>query len=257
MSPASKDPSILSLQKVSKLYTNSEFSSQKTNTALAVQEVSLSVMPHEFVCLIGPSGCGKSTILKIIAGLDTPTEGQVVVPVADSPEATEISMVFQNGALLPWLSAYDNVAFGLRAHSIDEKEVEKRCHKYLEMVGLTDKAKKYPRELSGGQRQRVGLARALAVEPKILLLDEPFSALDPKTTDELHKDILKIWKDSTLTVVMVSHLIEEAVSLADRVILMKEGRIEEIYPIPFPYPRREQGLPFHEQVQKIRTRFFE
>ena len=124
------------------------------------------------------------------------------------------------------------------------------------MVGLEHFGDKYPRELSGGQRQRVGIARALAIEPKVLLLDEPFSSLDPRTTEELHKDILKIWKETKITVVMVSHLIEEAVSLADRVVLMKNGAIEEIFSVTLPYPRRESGMAFHELVQKIRAKFF-
>ncbi len=146
--------------------------------------------------------------------------------------------------------------FGLRAQAKSKKNIEQEGKKYLEMVGLADFAQKYPRELSGGQRQRVGLARALAVEPKLMLLDEPFSALDPKTTEDLHKDLLKIWKETAISVVMVSHLIEEAVSLADRVVLMKEGHIEEIFPITLSYPRRENGVAFHEEVQKIRRAFF-
>ena len=245
---------IISLSDVSKSYSGRD--ATDAGTLLALNHVSLDITAKEFVCLIGPSGCGKSSVLKIIAGLDTQTHGTVDTPKDTTEEKREMSMVFQSGALLPWLTAYDNVAFGLRAMHIAEKDILERVEKYLDMVGLIDMAKKYPREFSGGQRQRIGLARALAVEPKVLLLDEPFSALDPKTTDELHKDILKIWKNSELTVVMVSHLIEEAVSLADRVVLMKEGEIEEIYQIPFAYPRREQGLPFHDMVQKIRTKFF-
>jgi ABC-type nitrate/sulfonate/bicarbonate transport system ATPase subunit len=212
----------------------------------ALKDISLSIQTEEFVAIVGPSGCGKSTLLKIIAGLEKASSGGVVVP-------PNVSMAFQSGALLPWLTVEANVALGLR----EEKNVEKIVKEFLTMVGLSDFAKKYPRELSGGQKQRVGLARALAVKPAVLLLDEPFSALDPKTTEELHKDVLKIWKDQKLTIVMVSHLIEEAASLADRVVVMKNGSIEEIFSVDLPYPRRENGLSFHTLVQKIRTKFFE
>ncbi len=235
----------ISLTEVTKSYENTG-----STQPLALQAISFEVSENEFVCLIGPSGCGKSTVLKIIAGLDTVTSGTVQVP-------NEVSMVFQSGALLPWLTAYENVTFGLQTQNRSKQTTNELATKYLDMVGLSDIANKYPRELSGGQRQRVGLARALAVEPRVLLLDEPFSALDPKTTHELHEDILKIWKNTKLTVVMVSHLIEEAVSLADRVILMKAGTIEEVYKIDLPYPRRENGLDYHNLVLKIRNKFFQ
>jgi ABC-type nitrate/sulfonate/bicarbonate transport system ATPase subunit len=215
----------------------------------ALRDISLAVKTEEFLTIIGPSGCGKSTLLKIIAGLEKADRGTVEVP-------REISMVFQNGALLPWLTVSENVAFGLHAKHTSGKDLEQAIKQHLQMVELEAFADKYPRELSGGQRQRVGIARALAVEPKVLLLDEPFSALDPKTTEGLHQSILKIWRETKITVVMVSHLIEEAVSLADRVVLMKDGSIKEIFPVAFPYPRRENGLAFHELVQKIRVKFF-
>jgi len=211
--------------------------------------IDLAVAPEEFVCLIGPSGCGKSTLLRIIAGLEAPTTGAVEKP-------QELSMVFQSGALLPWLTVEENAMFGLTAAGKSKKEAAKETRPYIEMVGLAELAGKYPHELSGGQRQRVGIARALAVRPKVLLLDEPFSALDPKTTHELHEDLLTIWREQKLTVLMVSHLIEEAVSLADRVVLMKDGAIKETFNVPLPYPRRENGIAFHELVQKVRAAFF-
>ncbi len=215
----------------------------------ALHGISLEVTSSEFLCIVGPSGCGKSTLLKIIGGLEKADTGTIHI-------VGHIGMVFQSGALLPWLTVYNNIAFGVRAQKKSETEVATSVEKFLELVGLKAFAQKYPHELSGGQRQRVGIARALAVEPQILLLDEPFSALDPKTTDELHQDMLRIWKATGVTIVMVSHLIEEAVTLADRIVLMKEGSIEEIFPITFPYPRREQALSFHELVEKIRKRFF-
>lgn len=217
----------------------------------ALHNVSLKVADGEFVCIIGPSGCGKSTLLKIIAGLDQPTSGTAQVP-------SERSMVFQSGALLPWLTAAENVTFALQAREPHKSSLAtaEQVHELLHMVGLQDMSKKYPRELSGGQRQRVGLARALAADPKLLLLDEPFSALDPKTTHELHEDLLKIWREKKITIVMVSHLIEEAVSLADHIILMREGEIKETFPVTLQYPRRENGIAFHNLVLKIRKEFF-
>ena len=216
----------------------------------ALTDVNFKVKGGEFFCIVGASGCGKSTILKIIAGLEEATSGKVKKPKA-------VSMVFQSGALLPWLSVYENVALGLKAWDEDEKKVWAESQKYIEMVGLTEFVEKYPRDLSGGQRQRVGLARALAVSPEVLLLDEPFSALDTYTTEELHKDLIKIWKQTKKTIVMVSHSIEEAVSLGDRIMLMKAGRVEEIFEINFPYPRREQAAGFMHDVQQIRKKFFE
>jgi NitT/TauT family transport system ATP-binding protein len=220
------------------------------NPAPSLCEVSFNVTGGEFFCIVGPSGCGKSTVLKIIAGLETQSKGEVKKPV-------QVAMVFQSGALLPWLNVFDNVALGLKANTASEAKINDECGKYIEMTGLSELAEKYPHELSGGQRQRVGLARALAVNPEVLLLDEPFSALDTGTTEELHRDLYKIWQATKKTIVMVSHSIEEAVSLADRIMLMKAGRVEEIFNITLPYPRREQASDFMHDVQSIRKKFFE
>ncbi len=167
-----------------------------------------------------------------------------------------VSMVFQSGALFPWLTALENAAIGLTARDVPEAVANRDAMRSLDMVGMTAFASKYPRALSGGQRQRVGIARALTVKPQVLLLDEPFSALDAKTTHELHEDLLKIWRETGTTIVMVSHLIEEAVSLGGRVMLMRAGTIEHEYPISLPRPRREQAGAFERQVGDIRTAFF-
>lgn len=219
------------------------------NPLPSLTDVSFDVGQGEFFCIVGPSGCGKSTILKIVANLETASNGEVIKP-------NRVAMVFQSGALLPWLSVYENIAMGLKAGSAGEKKVQEECAKYIEMTGLQEFINKYPRDLSGGQRQRVGLARALAVNPDVLLLDEPFSALDTATTEELHKDLMKIWHTTKKTIVMISHSIEEAVSLADRIMLMKAGRIEQIFAITLPYPRRELAAEFMHDVQKIRQEFF-
>ncbi len=247
---------IISLKNVTKIYDDPH--------EMAIEGVSLDIFPGEFACLIGPSGGGKSTILKMIAGLEKETSGEVVKPDA-------VSMDFQNGALFPWLTVYDNVAFSMRARMVsgdlnnainfqknfyDEKSIDKKVKEMLEMMKLSEFSKKYPHELSGGQRQRVGIARALAVDPEVLLLDEPFSALDAKTTDELHNDIIKIWHESKKTIVMVSHLIEEAVSLSQKVFLIKNHTLDASFSVDLPYPRREQGPGFHEEVMKVRREFF-
>lgn len=236
---ATKDP-IVSFDHVTKSYPQGE---------VALDDLSFSIEEGEFVCVIGPSGCGKSTVLKVIARLEEPTSGHVLRP-------EHVAMVFQSGALFPWLSALENVAVGLRAEGESESRIQKEAIEHLALLGLADYAQKFPRELSGGQRQRVGIARALAVKPAVLLLDEPFSALDPKTTHYLHEDLVKLWKQTGITIVMVSHLIEEAVSLAQKVLLMHESKVVETFPIDISYPRHDQGVAVLGEVQKIRRAFF-
>ncbi len=212
----------------------------------ALKDFNLEVFQGEFFCLVGPSGCGKSTVLKIISDLEKPTSG-----VVNKPE--NISLVFQLGALLPWLSVEENIGFGLKMRNTPKKQMEQSVQGYMEMVGLSDFAKKYPRELSGGQRQRVGIARALTMEPDVLLLDEPFSALDPLTTEGLHEDLLSIWKQTSKTIIMVSHFIEEAVRLADRVGVMSDGSMKEIFDVRLSRPRNihEDGfLGLTERISK-------
>lgn len=232
---------MISFINVSKTYSG--------NLQPSLNGVNFAVQDGEFFCIVGPSGCGKSTILKIIANLENASSGEAICP-------DNAAMVFQSGALLPWLNVYENVAFGLRAKKIAERKAKEECLKYIEITGLKEFESKYPRDLSGGQRQRVGLARALAINPKVLLLDEPFSALDTGTTEELHKDLIKIWQTTKKTIVMVSHSIEEAVSLAGRIMLMKAGKEEKIYEVKLPYPRRELEADFIHHVQTIRKEFF-
>lgn len=203
-------------------------------------------MRGEFFCLIGPSGCGKSTVIKLMAGIETFSTGTIVRP-------ERIGMVFQSYALLPWLTVEGNVSFAARMQGFDRKKVREVTERYLSIVHLEAFAQRYPRELSGGQRQRVGIARALAVEPEILLMDEPFSALDPVMIDELHHDILRIWEQTKKTIVMVSHNFEEAILLADRVGIMKQGRLEKIVGIALPRPRSEDDPAFTAEVHKLRA----
>ncbi len=238
---------VIVFDKVSKIYTDS------TNKEVALRDVSFSVRKGEFLCIIGPSGGGKSTVLKIIAGLADATSGRVTKP-------EHISMVFQSGALFPWMTVFENVALSIEMKELAQRTnasvIKATAEKYIEMVGLAAMAEKYPRDLSGGQRQRVGIARALATDPDVLLLDEPFSALDPKTTEELHADLIKIWTTTGKTIVMVSHLIEEAVSLADQVLLVKNDTVDHTFMITLPRPRRENEAAFVHEVIGVRREFF-
>ncbi len=227
------------LTKVSKAY-------EKVSNALVVVDFTLSILQGEFFCLVGPSGCGKTTILKMVAGLEEPTGGEILKP-------DQVGMVFQSGALLPWLTVEDNVTFAAKMAGFSFEKVKRVTKEYLEMVKLGDSRSKYPRELSGGQRQRVGIARALVVESEALLLDEPFSALDPLTTEELRADLLRIWKNTKKTILMVSHLLEEAAILADRIGVMKEGKLKAVIGIDLPRPRNENDLNFLPKVEEIRT----
>lgn len=215
----------------------------------ALRDTSFTIYEGEFVCFIGASGGGKTTVLKMIAGLERESEGTVVRP-------PSVAMAFQLGALLPWRTVYDNVAFGLEGSALSAEAIDRAVMHQLRLVGMDAYKDKYPVDLSGGQRQRVGIARALAVDPAVLLLDEPFSALDAKTTAELHDDLIKIWRETKKTIVMVSHLIEEAVSLSDRIFLMKDGTLAETFAVDLAYPRREQEAAFMHDVQKIRRVFF-
>ncbi len=219
------------------------------NETPALDDVSFSVKAGEFVCFVGPSGSGKTTVLKIIAGLEKESSGKVIRP-------QSVGMVFQSGALFPWLTVFDNVALVLRIKGIAEERVKRESLHYITMAGLRDFTDKYPRELSGGQRQRVGIARAFAVDPTVLLLDEPFSALDIRTTIDLNRDLLKIWRETKKTIVMVSHSVEEAIALADRVILMKDFRIIKIFEISLSRPRREDKSGFNQEVTRIQEEFF-
>ena len=219
---------------------------------LGMKDVNLSILAGEFLCVIGPSGCGKSTLLKTIASLEELTSGTI----DRGQNGNRVSMVFQNGALFPWLTVTENVAIGLESSGVSHAHALGRAQSYIRLMNLQEHANKFGRDLSGGQRQRVGIARALAAETNILLLDEPFSALDPKTTFELHKDLLDIWQKTGKTIVMVSHSIEEAAALAQRIVVMKDGTIERTIPVTMQYPREDTSLPFLHLVHEIRDIVF-
>jgi NitT/TauT family transport system ATP-binding protein len=207
----------------------------------ALDNVSLSVADREFVCLIGPSGCGKSTLLDIIAGLTKPDEGRVLADgiVVEAPGRQRLVM-FQESALFPWLNVLGNVLFGLKLRrDLTSKERRDIARHFLQLVGLEKFERAHVHELSGGMKQRVALARALAPDPQVLLMDEPFGALDALTRDQLYDDIQRIWQESRKTIVFVTHNVREAVCLGDRVVLMspRPGRIAHIFDIPLPRRR--------------------
>ncbi|MCX6812264.1 MAG: ABC transporter ATP-binding protein [Candidatus Berkelbacteria bacterium] len=210
--------------------------------------VDFSVSGGEFVCIVGPSGCGKSTLLRILSGIIPPTSGEVKID-----NDVRLAMVFQNFALFPWLSVFENVAFGPKMKGLAADEVEKIAKEKIQMMGLFGVEKKHPKELSGGMKQRVGIARALAVNPNVLFLDEPFSALDVFTAKKLRAELLEIWQREKLTVVMISHLIEEAVELSDRICVMSAnpGRISHVAPNDLPRPRNKRSAEFFQLVDKL------
>jgi len=210
----------------------------------ALDNVNLEIYNQEFVCIIGPSGCGKTTLLRIIAGLDIPTSGKVSLDnLTITGPGPKRGMVFQEYSLFPWRTIIDNVTFGLEIWGTKRKEARIIAKKYLELVGLSKFANSYPFELSGGMKQRVAIARALINEPVVLLMDEPFGAVDAQTRNKLQLELLNIWERDKKTVLFITHSVDEAVFLADRVIVFtaRPGRIKEIINIDLPRPRDRTG----------------
>jgi len=217
--------------------------SYKTNSKgrlIALENISLQVQPGEFLCIVGPSGCGKSTLLHLIAGLHQQSSGQVFVDgKAVSGPGTDRILIFQELGLFPWLTVGQNVEFGMKMKNISKAEREEKIQYYLRLVHLSKFRDSYTHQLSGGMRQRVALARALATEPDVLLMDEPFAALDAQTRDLLHDELERIWAETGRTIIFVTHNVREAVRLADRVALMtfRPGRVKQEFAIHLPRPR--------------------
>ncbi|SDJ16690.1 ABC transporter ATP-binding protein [Salimicrobium halophilum] len=195
---------------------------QKEKIHTAVEDITVSIRDGEFVCLVGPSGCGKTTLLRIIAGLIKESSGSYNIQ-REKKESPLQSMVFQEQGVIPWLTVRENVAFGLKMRGLDKRIVKERTDRFLEKVGLTAYARQYPKELSGGMKQRVSIARAFANDPEILLMDEPFGALDEQNKFILQEELLHIWAETKKTVLFITHSIDEALLLADRVLLMSAG----------------------------------
>jgi len=213
---------------------------RRGRSVMALDNISLAVASQEFVCLIGPSGCGKSTVLNLLAGLDAPSEGQVLAggALVQGPDPSRV-LIFQEAALFPWLNVQANVEFGLTMKGQPRAEVERTAARLLAMVHLEQFGRSWVHELSGGMKQRVALARALAVDPAVLLLDEPFGALDAITRDRLHSELQEVWLHTHKTMIFVTHNVREAVVLGDRVVVMspRPGRIVAEHPIDLPRPR--------------------
>jgi len=222
-----------------------------------MQDISFDVRDSDFVAIVGPSGCGKSTLLRLIQGLDHPTSGEIVFRDRKVDGVCgQMAMVFQSFALYPWLTVSENVAFGLEALDWPREKIGAQVERFVSVVGLGGFEDAYPRELSGGMRQRVGFARALAVEPAVLLMDEPFSSLDALTAESLREEILQLWQDPALppeAVILVTHNIEEAILLADRIVVLsrRPGRVLAIVPVDLPRPRDRKSPAFYELTDRV------
>ncbi|MBW4684839.1 MAG: nitrate ABC transporter ATP-binding protein [Komarekiella atlantica HA4396-MV6] len=248
-----KAENFLVIEGVSKIYPTSE------GPHTVLDGVDLKVREGEFVCIIGHSGCGKSTLLNMISGFNTPTDG--VVLLQDKPitePGPDRMMVFQNYCLLPWLNVFDNVYLAVDSVFPKKPQAEKRAivREHLAMVGLTEAADKKPNQLSGGMKQRVAIARALSIRPQVLILDEPFGALDAITREELQEELLQIWREHQVTVLMITHDIDEALFLADRVVMMTNGpaaHIGEILNIPFSRPRNRRRIMEDPEYYNLRN----
>jgi NitT/TauT family transport system ATP-binding protein len=211
-------------------------------SVLALSDISLKVAPGEFVCIVGPSGCGKSTLLRILAGLDTQTGGTIAVDAAGW--AVQNAMVFQESGLFPWMNVAANVGFGLMTRGVPEAEASERVEAALKLVGLTKFRNHFPHQLSGGMRQRSAIARAFVTDPGMLLMDEPFAALDAQNRVILQAELVRIWEQTGKTVIYITHSIDEALMLGDRTVIMtaQPGRIKRVIDVPFAHPRNLMTL---------------
>lgn len=247
-----RDP-FLVIEDVSKVYPT------PTGPYTVLDGVNLTVHEGEFICLIGHSGCGKSTLLNMVAGFNKPTDGEVRLQTKRITQpGPDRMVVFQNYSLLPWMSAFDNIYLGIDSVWPEKPRSEKVAivEEHLAMVGLLDAASKKPKELSGGMKQRVCIARALALRPQVLILDEPFGALDPITREELQEELLKIWSENQVTVLMITHDIDEALLLSDRLVMMTNGpaaQIGDVLNIPFSRPRNRTQVMEDPEYYNLRN----
>ena len=230
-----KRPILLEVDSLKKKFQDRE------GEIVALGNISFSVHQREFICVIGPSGCGKSTLIRIIAGLEKQTSGSILLdskPI-DSP-SSDRGMVFQNYTLFPWLTIKKNIMFGLIMSKTDRQEANTKAMDWLELVGLSEFSDLYPHQLSGGMKQRVAIARALATRPRILLMDEPFGALDAQTRAQMQSYLLQIWGSLDITIIFITHDLEEAIYLADRIFVLgsSSNQLQEIVEIPVSRPRK-------------------
>ena len=253
----------ISLRYISKMFPGrkgwlNKITGQASSDFVAIEDINLDIEHNTFVSIIGPSGCGKSTLLDIIAGLSIASGGEVLIngQVVDKP-GPDRGMVFQNYALMPWMTVKDNIKFAVETvfPKMPAKQQTQIIKENIQLVGLTGAEKKRPHELSGGMRQRVGIARALAINPQILLMDEPFGALDALTRGFLQDEIERIWEQQRKTAIMITHSIEEALLLSDRIVMMTKGpaaRIDQVLEVPFPRPRDRTTVENHPDYLKLK-----
>jgi NitT/TauT family transport system ATP-binding protein len=236
----------ITIQHVSKVF-GSGFA-----TVCALDDINLTIGEGEFFCIVGPSGCGKTTLLRILAGLDSVSSGEVYMPTPQTDQPVN-SMVFQEQSIFPWMAVRDNVAYGLRMRGIPKKIRYEIANHYIGIIGLSKFADAYPYQLSGGMKQRVSVARAFANQPAILLMDEPFGALDEQNRIMLQQELLRIWEESQKTTVFITHSIDEALCLGDRVMIMtaQPGRVKTIIPINLPRPRDIAAIRTTERYNKL------
>lgn len=226
----------------------------------ALDGINLTIRENEFVTIIGPSGCGKTTLLRIMASLETPDRGEVLIdgsPVGKPSH--ERAVVFQSFGLFPWKTVLDNVKFPLIVRDMDDAKATEIARENLAKVGLDKFGNSHPHQLSGGMQQRVGLARALATDPDILLMDEPFGAIDAQTREFMQEELMQLWQDTRKTVVFITHDLDEAILLADRVVLLsrRPGRVRDIFPIDLPRPRADYDARGHETFTRVRKEIWQ
>lgn len=229
-------------------------------TVVAFRNVELNIRSNEVLCIVGPSGCGKTTLLRCIGGLLPPSSGQVLIDgqIVSSPRPG-VAIVFQHFGLLPWKTVVDNVAFGLKIAGVSRPQLADRVERYIHLVGLAGFEQHYPYQLSGGMQQRVGLARALAIDPEILLMDEPFASVDAQTREVLQEELLRIQERERKTMVFITHSIDEALVLGDRVAVMstRPGRVKEVLPVKFARPRDPAALRSEPRYAEMRNHIWE
>ncbi|NEO88015.1 MAG: ABC transporter ATP-binding protein [Spirulina sp. SIO3F2] len=261
----------LSIRNVTKVFPGKKglfnrITRQTSRDFLAIEDINLDIEPNTFVTIIGPSGCGKSTLLNMVAGLSFPTSGDLILnnqPITGP--GPDRGMVFQTYALMPWMTVEDNIRFAVETvyPRMSLQQQRRIVKEHIQLVGLSGAEKKHPHELSGGMRQRVGIARALAIDPQILLMDEPFGALDALTRGFLQDEVERIWEQKRKTVIMITHSIDEALLLSDRIVMMTRGpaaRIDEVLDVPFGRPRQreviEQLPAYHELKAEMERHLF-
>jgi NitT/TauT family transport system ATP-binding protein len=230
----------------------------KNGTLTAVNELSLDIPPGRFFMIVGPSGCGKTTLLRMLAGLESATSGSIDIARSDSGKPVN-SMIFQGESIFPWMTVWDNVAYGLKMRGVPKAEIREVVGHYLDKTGLSKFASAYPHQLSGGMKQRVSIARAFANDPDILLMDEPFSALDEQNKTLLQQELLRIWDESKKTVLFITHSVDEAVTLGDQIMVMtaQPGRAKALIEVPFERPRQVLELRARAEYGELVYRIWE